>query len=55
MTSIFVIGMAAAFLLGNLPDAWQARMGLGIVADGAAIIDATTTTCPRTPTSPTSP
>src|SRR5262249_17340638 len=38
MTSIFVIGMAAAFLLGNLRDARQAPMGLGIALGGAAII-----------------
>ena len=30
--------MAAAFLLGNLRDAVQARMGLAIVLGGAAII-----------------
>ena len=30
--------MAAAFLLGNLRDAVQARIGLAIVVGGAAII-----------------
>jgi signal transduction histidine kinase len=38
MTSVFVIGMAASFLLGNLPDAVQAQMGLAIVLGGAAIV-----------------
>src|SRR5215510_8388696 len=38
MTSIFVIGMAAAFLLGNLHDARQARMGLATVLGSVAII-----------------
>jgi len=38
MVSVFVIGMAAAFLLGNLRDALQARMGLAIVIGGAAIV-----------------
>jgi signal transduction histidine kinase len=36
--SAFLAGMAAAFLLGNLPDAVQARIGLAITASGAAII-----------------
>jgi signal transduction histidine kinase len=38
MTSIFVVGMAASFLLGNQRDALQARMGLAIVLGGAAIV-----------------
>ncbi|HEX6620554.1 MAG TPA: hypothetical protein VF024_12890, partial [Solirubrobacteraceae bacterium] len=36
--TVFVAGMAAAFLLGNLGDDMQARMGLGIVVAGAAIV-----------------
>jgi signal transduction histidine kinase len=36
--SVYVAGMAAAFLLGNLRDAVQARVGLAIVLSGAAII-----------------
>jgi len=38
MTSVFVIGMAASFLLGNLRDALQARIGLAVVLGGAAIV-----------------
>jgi DNA-binding CsgD family transcriptional regulator len=38
MTSIFLVGMAASFLLGNQRDALQARMGLAIVLGGAAIV-----------------
>jgi signal transduction histidine kinase len=38
MTSVFVIGMAASFLLGNLHDALQARIGLAVVLGGAAIV-----------------
>ena len=38
MTSVLVIGMAAAFLLGNLRDALQARMGLAIVVGAEAIV-----------------
>jgi len=37
-TSVFAIGMAAAFLLGNLRDALQARLGLAVVLGGAAIL-----------------
>ena len=37
-TSVFVLGMASAFLLGNLGDALKARMGLGVVVGSAAII-----------------
>jgi signal transduction histidine kinase len=36
--SALVAGMVAAFLLGNLGDAVQARIGLAIVLSGAAII-----------------
>ena len=36
--SVFVAGMLAAFLLGNLRDIVQARVGLAIVLGGAAII-----------------
>ena len=35
---VFMIGMAAAFLLGNLRDGVQARLGLGVVLGGAVII-----------------
>ena len=34
----FLAGFAAAFLLGNLPDAAQARLGAAIVLGGAAIV-----------------
>jgi signal transduction histidine kinase len=34
----FAAGMAASFLLGNLRDDVQARLGLGIVVGGAAIV-----------------
>jgi signal transduction histidine kinase len=37
-TSVFVLGMAAAFLLGNLGDALEARIGLAVVVGSAAII-----------------
>ena len=36
--TVFVAGMAAAFLLGNLRDDMQARVGLGIVVAGAVIV-----------------
>ena len=36
--AVFPAGMAAAFLLGNLRDAVQARLGLVVVLSGAAII-----------------
>jgi len=36
--AVFVLGMASAFLLGNLRDAVQARLGLLVVWGGAAII-----------------
>jgi signal transduction histidine kinase len=36
--SVFMAGMAAAFLLGNLRDDMQSRVGLGIVVAGAAIV-----------------
>jgi signal transduction histidine kinase len=35
---VYVAGMAAAFLLGNLEDAMQARLGLVVAVGGAAII-----------------
>jgi hypothetical protein len=38
MTSVFVLGMVVAFLLGNLPNARQARVGLAFVLGGAAIV-----------------
>jgi signal transduction histidine kinase len=38
MESVYVLGMAVAFLLGNLRDALQARMGVAVVLGGAAII-----------------
>lgn len=37
-TSVFLAGFAAAFLLGNLRDSAQARLGLAIVLGGGAII-----------------
>jgi len=36
--SLFLLGMAAAFMLGNLRDALQARVGVVVVVGGAAII-----------------
>ena len=36
--SIFVLGMAASFLLGNLRDAVRARIGLAIVVGSAAAV-----------------
>jgi len=38
VTSVYILGMAASFLLGNLRDAVQERLGLAIVLGGAAII-----------------
>jgi len=38
MTSVFVLGMAAAFLLGNLRDALKVQTGLAIAVGGAAIV-----------------
>jgi len=38
MSSVFVLGTAASFLLGNLRDAVRARIGLGVVVGGAAIV-----------------
>ncbi|MGE5273490.1 MAG: sensor histidine kinase [Verrucomicrobiota bacterium] len=35
---VFIVGIAASFLLGNLRDAVQARVGLAIVVGGAATI-----------------
>jgi signal transduction histidine kinase len=37
-TGVYIAGIAAAFLLGNLPNARQARIGLAIVVGSAAII-----------------
>jgi signal transduction histidine kinase len=36
--SAFLAGFVAAYLLGNLPDSVQARLGLAIVVGGAAIV-----------------
>jgi signal transduction histidine kinase len=36
--SVYVAGMAAAFLLGNLADAVQARLSLAVVLGGGAIV-----------------
>jgi signal transduction histidine kinase len=36
--SLFAVGMAVAFLLGNLRDARQAGFGLAVVVGGAAIV-----------------
>jgi signal transduction histidine kinase len=36
--SVFVLGMAASFLLGNLREALQARIALAVVVGGAAIV-----------------
>jgi signal transduction histidine kinase len=38
MTSVFVLGMVVSFLLGNLRDAVQARIGLAVVVIAAAIV-----------------
>jgi signal transduction histidine kinase len=38
MQSLFPVGMAAAFLLGNLRDTRRAGLGLAVVLGGAAII-----------------
>jgi len=38
MTSVFLLGMAAAYLLGNLQDAFRARVGLAVVVGSAAVI-----------------
>ena len=37
-SSVFAAGLVAAFLLGNLRDAAQGRLGLAVVVAGAAII-----------------
>ena len=37
-TSVFVLGMAASFLLGSLRDPLKARIGLVIVFGGAAVV-----------------
>jgi signal transduction histidine kinase len=39
LTSVFVLGMAASFLLGNLRDASRAWLGLAIVLACASIVD----------------
>src|SRR5476649_613330 len=36
--AVFVAGMAAAFLLGNLIDGFQARVGLVVVVAAAAVV-----------------
>jgi signal transduction histidine kinase len=36
--TVFITGMAAAFLLGKVPDALRARIGLAVVLSGAATI-----------------
>ena len=36
--SVYVAGMAAAFLLGNLADAVHGRVGLAVVLGGAAVV-----------------
>jgi signal transduction histidine kinase len=36
--SLFVIGLAVAFLLGNVRAAWQAAVGLPIIVAGSAIV-----------------
>jgi signal transduction histidine kinase len=38
VTSLLVVGMAVAFLLGNLPDALRAGIGLVAVVGGSAIV-----------------
>jgi signal transduction histidine kinase len=37
-TSVFVLGMAAAYLLGNLNDGFRARLGLAVVVGSAVLI-----------------
>lgn len=38
MTSVFVLGMVVAFLLGNVQDGLKRRIGLAVVLAGAAIV-----------------
>jgi signal transduction histidine kinase len=38
VASIFVLGMAASYLLGNLRDVVQVRIGLAVVLSGAAVV-----------------
>jgi len=38
VAALTLAGMAASFLLGNLPDAFQGRVGLAVVLGGAAIV-----------------
>jgi signal transduction histidine kinase len=35
---VYVAGLVASYLLGNLPDATQARIGLAVVLGGAAVV-----------------
>ena len=37
-TAVFVAGLAAAFLLGNLPEGFQARVGLVVALASAAVV-----------------
>lgn len=37
-SGVYVAGLAASYLLGNLPDATQARIGLAVVLGGAAVV-----------------
>jgi signal transduction histidine kinase len=37
-SSVFVLGMATSYLLGNVRDAFKARVGLAVVLGGAAIV-----------------
>jgi hypothetical protein len=36
--SFFVIGLAVAFLIGNLRNAWQAAIGLGVIVSSLAFL-----------------
>jgi hypothetical protein len=38
MTSVYVLGMAASFLLGNQPGGMAAQLGLAVTVGGAAIV-----------------
>jgi signal transduction histidine kinase len=38
VAALTLAGMAASFLLGNLPDAFQGRVGLAVVLSGAATV-----------------
>jgi signal transduction histidine kinase len=37
-TGVYVAGLVASYLLGNLPDSAQARIGLAVVLGGAAVV-----------------